>query len=81
MPHNATRHSMKCDVINDVKLFPTVYPAYSISQDIPSQIFYVIQSEASLQNQMHKNVLMPAWKNLPLVQKIELRSGHRQDPH
>ena len=24
-PHNATRHPMKCDVINDVKLFPTVY--------------------------------------------------------
>ena len=24
-PHNATRHLMKCDVINDVKLFPTVY--------------------------------------------------------
>ena len=24
-PHNAARHLMKCDVINDVKLFPTVY--------------------------------------------------------
>ena len=24
-PHNAARHAMKCDVINDVKLFPTVY--------------------------------------------------------
>ena len=23
-PHNASRHSTKCDVINDVKLFPTV---------------------------------------------------------
>ena len=23
-PHNAARHLMKCDVINDVKLFPTV---------------------------------------------------------
>ena len=24
-PHNAARHPRKCDVINDVKLFPTVY--------------------------------------------------------
>ena len=24
-PHKATRHPTKCDVINDVKLFPTVY--------------------------------------------------------
>ena len=24
-PHNAVRHLMKCDVINDVKLLPTVY--------------------------------------------------------
>ena len=24
-PHKATRHQTKCDVINDVKLFPTVY--------------------------------------------------------
>ena len=24
-PHNAARHLMKCDVINDVKLLPTVY--------------------------------------------------------
>ena len=24
-PHNAARHPTKCDVINDVKLFPTVY--------------------------------------------------------
>ena len=23
--HNAAHHLMKCDVINDVKLFPTVY--------------------------------------------------------
>ena len=25
MPHNAVRHPTKCDKINDVKLFPTVY--------------------------------------------------------
>ena len=24
-PHNAARHPTKCDVINDFKLFPTVY--------------------------------------------------------
>ena len=24
-PHNATCHPTKCDVINDIKLFPTVY--------------------------------------------------------
>ena len=24
-PHNAARHPMKCDVINDVKVLPTVY--------------------------------------------------------
>ena len=24
-PHKAARHPMKCDIINDVKLFPTVY--------------------------------------------------------
>ena len=24
-PHNAAHHLLKCDVINDVKLFPTVY--------------------------------------------------------
>ena len=24
-PHNAARHPRKCDVINDVNLFPTVY--------------------------------------------------------
>ena len=24
-PHNAAHHLMKCDIINDVKLLPTVY--------------------------------------------------------
>ena len=41
-PHKAVHHSTKCDVINDVKLFPTV-----------SQIFDVIQSDVTLQNQVH----------------------------
>ena len=38
-PRNATCHPRRCDVINDVKLFPTV------SQDILSQILDIIQSE------------------------------------
>ena len=38
---------MKRDVINDIKLFPTVY------RRILSQIFDVIQSEVALQKQMH----------------------------
>ena len=44
----AARHPTICDVINDVKLFP-----HSISQDILSQIFDVIQSAVTLQNQVH----------------------------
>ena len=45
-PHEATHHLTKCDVINDIKLFPTVYRRLS-------QIFDVIQSEITLQNQVH----------------------------
>ena len=41
-PHKAARHPTKCDVINDVKLFPTV-----------SQIIDVIQSNVALQKQVH----------------------------
>ena len=53
-PHSATRYPMKCDIIDDVKLFPTVYRRiYSISQDILSQIFDGIQSEVALQKQVH----------------------------
>ena len=44
----ATRHPTRCDIINDVKLF-----FYSISQDILSQSFDVIQSEVALQKQVH----------------------------
>ena len=47
MPHEAARHPTKCDVINDIKLFLTVY------QDILLQIFDVIQADVSLQNQVH----------------------------
>ena len=42
---------MKCDVINDVKLFSTVL------QDILSQIFDVIQLDVALQKQVHYNML------------------------
>ena len=45
--HKAAVHLTECDVINDVKLFPTVY----ISQDVLSQIFDVIQSDVVLQKQ------------------------------
>ena len=37
-PHKAARHKTRCDVINDVELFPTVL----------SQIFDVIQSDVAL---------------------------------
>ena len=46
--HNAARHWMKCDVINDIKLFPTVCHRTTVSQ-----IFDVIQSEVGLQKQVH----------------------------
>ena len=39
---------MKCDVINDVKIFPTVY-----RRIILLQIFDVIQSNVALQKQVH----------------------------
>ena len=42
MPHKAAVHLMECDVINDVKLLPTVYRRIS-------QIFDVIQSDFALQ--------------------------------
>ena len=42
-PNKATRHPTKCDVINDVKLFPT---------DILSQIFDVVQSNVAIQKQV-----------------------------
>ena len=43
----ASRHTTICDVIKDVKLFPTVY------RRINCRIFYVIQSEVALQKQKH----------------------------
>ena len=45
--HNDARHPMKCGVINDVNLFPTVYRSKYCRN------FYVIQSEVALQNQVH----------------------------
>ena len=30
-PHKAARHPIKCDVINDVELFPTVYLGYIVT--------------------------------------------------
>ena len=42
-PHKAAHHPTKCHVNNDVRLFLTVYCR------IMSQLFYVIESEVSLQ--------------------------------
>ena len=42
-PHKAAQHPTKCEVINDVKLFP--------------QFFDVIQSDVALQNQVHWNCI------------------------
>ena len=42
----------KATLHNDVR-FPTVYPADSISQDILSQIYDVIQSDVALHLQVH----------------------------
>ena len=50
--HKAPHRPTKCHVINDFKLFLTVYcRIYRI--DILLQIFYVIQSNVALQKQVH----------------------------
>ena len=49
-PHSAARHPTKGDVINDVKLFPTVYRRIYCRK-----FFYVIQSDVALQTHVHKN--------------------------
>ena len=49
-PHKAAPHPTKCDAINDVKLFLTVY-----RRIILSQFFYVSQSNVALQKQAHYN--------------------------
>ena len=46
-PHNAAHHRTKGGVINDVKLFPTVY------RRIYCRKFDVIQSDVALQKQVH----------------------------
>ena len=43
-PHKAARHSTKYDVINDIKLFPTVYTVAN---------FEVIKSDVALQTLVH----------------------------
>ena len=43
MPHKASCHPIKCDIINDVKLYPTVYSEYTVTN---SQF---IQSDTELQ--------------------------------
>ena len=46
--HKAAHHRTKCDVINDIKLFPTVYRRIYCHK-----FFDVIQSDLALQTQMH----------------------------
>ena len=43
-PHTPACHPTKCDIINDIKLFPV---------DILAQIFDAIQSDVALQKQVH----------------------------
>ena len=47
-PYKATRHQTKCGVIDDVKLFPTVYRRIYCRK-----FFDVIQSDVALQMQVH----------------------------
>ena len=47
-PHKPACHPTKCDVINDVKLFATVYRR----TPIPLQIVDVVQSDVALQKQV-----------------------------
>ena len=49
--HESVCHQMKCGVINDVKLFPTVYRRIYCC-DILSQMFDDIQSDVALQKQV-----------------------------
>ena len=44
--HKAACHPSKCDIINDIKLFLTVYRK-------TSQIVDIIQSAVALQKQVH----------------------------
>ena len=44
--HKAACHPTKCDIINDIKLFLTVYCKIS-------QILDIIQSDVALQKQVH----------------------------
>ena len=47
-PHNATRHLMKCDIIDDVKLFPTVYRRiYSVYRRIYCRKFFTLSNQTS----------------------------------
>ena len=80
-PHNGACHPTKCDVINEVKLFPAVYR--SISQDILLQIFDVIQSDVALQKKVHLNLFLLANKILISragIHKMLNRTANWEDP-
>ena len=50
-PHKGVPQQMKCEVINGLKLFPTVYRRIYCCK-----FFYVIQSDVTLQKQVHENL-------------------------
>ena len=63
-PHKAACHSTKCDVNDDVKLFPTVL----------SQIFDVIQSDVSLQSKCIRMMLKYIWDSLVEIYALILHA-------
>ena len=50
-PHNTTRHPTRCDIINDVTLFPTVYPRIYCGK-----ILMLSNQKLRLQKLVHKGV-------------------------
>ena len=56
-PHKAACHLTKCGVINDITI------SDSISKNILSQFFDVIQSDVALQKQMHWNYVCNKYRD------------------
>ena len=58
-PHKAARHQTKCDVINDVKLFPTVYP--TVYRRIYLRKFLTLSNQTS----RYKLICIRNFNNVP----------------
>ena len=56
MPHKAARHPTKCGVINDVKLFPTVY---ELRHEISNNV--VCATSKALDQPVHTGSLIRAF--------------------